>query len=246
MSLAWSSLSGVIVSVVVATVMRPKELPRLPGTVGLRAVLHFGKHATGIYLFGQIGKSAPELIIGRLLGMAPVAFFSRANGLGELFQRTVMRAVLPVCLPDFAKESNNGEKYLERLSADRILYYGVGWPFFAFLSAMAFSAVRIIYGTQWHASVPLARVLCVVAAVEVAYLLATEVLIANGDVRAAHHLQFANNPPNSRPSSGHPVRPYRSMLGPPGSGLRWRRLGASDVGLEDRVDAKTTGTNLRA
>ena len=59
MSLAWSSLSGVIVSVVVATVMRPKELPRLPGTVGLRAVLHFGKHATGIYLFGQLEK-APQ------------------------------------------------------------------------------------------------------------------------------------------------------------------------------------------
>ena len=82
------------------------------GCRGLRACARyfdFGKHATGIYFFGQIGKSAPELIIGRVLGMAPVAFFSRANGLSELFQRTVVRAVLPVCLPYFAHESRNGE-----------------------------------------------------------------------------------------------------------------------------------------
>jgi len=56
---------------------------------------------------------------------------------------------------------------------------------------MSFPAVRILYGSQWLESVPLARVLCIVAAVEVAYLLAKEVLIANGDVRAGNHLQAA-------------------------------------------------------
>lgn len=189
MSLAWSSLSGVIVSVIVASVVRPKGLPRLPGLAGLRAVLQFGKHATGIYFFGQIGKSAPELILGRVLGMAPVAFFSRANGLSELFQRTVLRAALPVCLPYFAQEARNGEDmrngYLRAVS----YLTAIGWPFFVFVAAMAYPAIRILYGLQWLPSIPLARVLCMVAASEVAYILAKEVLIANGDVHVANRLQ---------------------------------------------------------
>jgi hypothetical protein len=51
--------------------------------------------------------------------------------------------------------------------------------------------IRILYGTQWTASVPLARILCVAAAVEIAYFLSKEVLIARGDVRVGNHLQAA-------------------------------------------------------
>ena len=191
MSLAWSSLSGVVVSVAFAAFVRPKGVPRMPGLSGLRAVLRFGMHATGIYFFGQIGKSAPELIIGRVLGMAPVAFFSRANGLTELFNRTVLRAALPVCLPYFAQEVRDGEDirkgYLHAVS----YLTAIGWPFFLFIAAMAFPAIRILYGSQWLDSVPLARVLCLVAAVEVAYFLTKEVLIARGDVKVANFLQAA-------------------------------------------------------
>ena len=189
MSLAWSSLAGVVVTVAFAMFVRPKQLPRMPGLAGLPAVLRFGMHATGIYFFGQIGKSAPELIIGRILGMAPVAFFSRANGLTELFQRTVLRAAVPVCLPYFAQEARSGEDV--RNGYLRVVSYltAIGWPFFLFLATMAFPAIRILYGSQWIASVPLARVLCVAAAIEVAYLLTKEVLISKGEVKVANFLQ---------------------------------------------------------
>ena len=192
MSLAWSSLAGVLVTVVVAIVARPPELPRLPSFKGWRDVLHSGKHLTGIYVFGQIGKSAPELIIGRTLGVAPVGFFSRANGLGELFNRTVLRAALPVCLPYFAQEVRKGQDirdgYLKAVS----YLTAIGWPAFLFLSAMAYPTIRILYGSQWIASVPLAQILCVVAAVEVTYYLAKEVLIAQGDAHHANYLQVVS------------------------------------------------------
>ena len=107
----------------------------------------------------------------------------------ELFQRTVLRAALPVCLPYFAQETRNGEDmrngYLRAVS----YLTSIGWPFFVFLATMAYPAIRILYGLQWLASVPLASILCMVAAIEVTYALAKEVLIANGDVRAANHLQ---------------------------------------------------------
>jgi O-antigen/teichoic acid export membrane protein len=189
MSLAYSSLTGVVVSVMVATVARPKGFPRMPGFKGIRAVVHSGTHLTGIYLFGQMGKNAPELVIGKVLGVAPVGFFSRANGVSELFNRLVLRAVVPVCLPYFAQEAHAGKDirdgYLKAVSYMTV----VGWPCFFFLAAMAYPTVRILYGPQWIPSVHLARILCAVAAVGVTYLLATEVLIARGDAATGNYLQ---------------------------------------------------------
>src|SRR5438105_6844154 len=52
MSLAWSSLAGVAVTVGVSVWFRPADFPRWPGLAGVGRVVQFGKHATGIYLFG--------------------------------------------------------------------------------------------------------------------------------------------------------------------------------------------------
>ena len=90
MSLAWSSLAGVAVTVAVSMWFRPKSFPRLPGLRGVAEVLHFGKFASGIYVFGQLGKGAPEMIIGRALSIAGVAVFSRANGLVQIFHQLVV------------------------------------------------------------------------------------------------------------------------------------------------------------
>ncbi|HSV18630.1 MAG TPA: lipopolysaccharide biosynthesis protein [Casimicrobiaceae bacterium] len=189
MSMAWSSLAGVIVSVLVATLMRPPDMPRMPSFRGAREVWDFGKHVTGIYTLGQIGKAAPELIIGRVLGMAPTAFFTRANGMTELFYRSVVRVALPVCLPYFAAEARRGAEVRAGFLRAINLLTVLAWPFFLFLALMAFPAIRILYGTQWLESVPLARLLCVVGAIEIVFFLAKDALIANDHVRKGSFLQ---------------------------------------------------------
>lgn len=189
-SLAWSSLAGVVVTVVVSLYFRPKDFPRWPGVTGLAHVVKFGKHASGIYLFGQIGKSAPEAVIGRALDMASVAFFSRANGLLELFNRTVLRAVTPVCLPYFAQAARAGQLtrigYIKSVS----LLTGIGWPFFLYIGLAAYSVIRLLYGPQWMISVPLAQILCLVAILELPYYLAAEAMIAEGRIDQSNRLQF--------------------------------------------------------
>ena len=190
MSMAWSSLAGVMVTVLASVAMRPADFPRWPGIKGLSAVIHFGKHASGIYLYGQLGKSAPEAIVGRVLDMASVAFFSRANGLLEIFNRTVLRAVLPVCLPYFSQASRAGdETRIGYLKATGMIT-GIGWPFFLVIGTLAFSAIRLLYGPQWMPAVPLAQILSVAAVFELPYFLANEVMIAQGRVERSNQLQF--------------------------------------------------------
>ena len=189
-ALAWSSFAGVAVNVLVSMLFRPKDFPLLPSFKGIGEVIHFGKYASGIYLFGQLGKSAPEAVIGRLLDMPSVAYYSRGNGLLEMFNRLVLRAVMPVCLPYFSKAAREGKSTADGFVSASALITGIGWPFLFFVGLFAYSAINLLYGPQWTQAILLAQILCLAAITELPYYLAGEVLIAIGRVDKSNRLQF--------------------------------------------------------
>lgn len=190
LSLAWSSLASIVVTVTISLIYRPKDFPRWPKFSGIGTILHFGKHVTGIYVFGQIGKYAPEAVIGRVMDMPSVAFFSRGSGLLDLFNRTVLQAVYPICLPYFAQAKREGRPTRDGYLKAVAMTTGIGWPFFIFVGIAAYSIVRLLYGSQWMASVPLAQILCLSAMILIPFHLATEALIAEGRVDQSNRLQF--------------------------------------------------------
>jgi O-antigen/teichoic acid export membrane protein len=190
MSLAWASLAGVIATVATSVCMRPKNFPWWPGIAGIKRVIHFGKFASGIYIFGQIGRGAPEMILGRARDMAAVGMFSRAYGLIEIFNRLILRSILPVCLPYFAKGVREAGTPLPALLTTTSYLTAVGWPFLAFMGIYAYAAIRIMYGSQWIEAVPLSQVLCLTAAVELIYYPTTEAMLALGRAREGNRLQM--------------------------------------------------------
>lgn len=191
MSLAWASFAGVFVTVATALVLRPRSVPITPGLIGLRRVLRFGKFATGIYLFGQLGKGAPDIVIGKVLDLASVGLFSRAGGLIEVFNRLVLKALTPVYLPYFAQSiRESGSPRAGVLTA--FSYTAViGWPFFALTAIVAEPLIELMYGPQWLEAAPLARVLCLSAATELVYGSVKEALLAAGKPEVANRLQMA-------------------------------------------------------
>ncbi len=190
MSLAWSSLAGVAVTVLVSMWCRPASFPRWPGLRGVRKVVDFGKFASGIYIFGQLGRGAPEMIIGRVQDMASVGMFSRANGMVEIFHRLVMRSIMPVCLPYFAQGMREHGSPRKGLLRTMSLLSAVGWPFLLFVGLAAYPAIRLMYGIQWVDAVPLSRILVTVAAVELVYYPAKEAMLAQGKARESNTLQL--------------------------------------------------------
>jgi O-antigen/teichoic acid export membrane protein len=190
MALAFSSLAGVATTVGCSVLLRPRGFPRWPGRRGIAAVLHFGKFASGIYIFGQLGKGAPEMIIGRAQDMAAVGMFSRGGGLVEIFHRLVLRAVMPVCLPYYARSVREGGTPVPALLRTMAFLTAVGWPFLLFMAIGAYAVIRLMYGAQWLAAVPLAQVLCAAAAIELVYYPAKEALLSVGKVRESNQLQI--------------------------------------------------------
>lgn len=189
MSLAWSSLAGVLLYVMTSVLLRPKDFPRWPGLRGVAHVFHFGKFASGIYFMGQLAKGAPEMIIGRAQNMAAVAMFSRATGLVELFNRVVLRAVLPVCMPYFAKSSREDGSLVKGYLTSISYLTAIGWPFILFLGLTAFAAIRLVYGPQWVEAAPLAQIVCAAAAIDLVYHLAKEALMSVGKAKTSNNLQ---------------------------------------------------------
>ncbi|MDE2370306.1 MAG: oligosaccharide flippase family protein [Burkholderiales bacterium] len=190
LSLAYSSLAGVVITVVVSMALRPKEFPRWPGTKGFAEVARFGAYASGLYAIGQLGRGAPEMILGRALDITGVALFSRGGGLMQMFRMLVTRAVGPVFMPYFARADRDDGNVSRAYTHSAKLLNGVAFTIIGFLGLAAFPLIRIVYGPQWDAAVPLAQILCVAGFMEMMHTMAKEALMSSGKVKLATRLQF--------------------------------------------------------
>ncbi len=194
MSLAWASLAGVVATVAVSLWYRPRDIPLRPRLKGIRAVARFGGWASLGTIAGQGADSLPELAIGRSFGMAEVGYFSRANGLIQLFDHSVMHGAAPVVMPHFARlRRRQGDLAAHLLYMTRLVT-ALAWPFYALLALLAAPVIALLYGHQWDAAVPLAQVLCLYGALKAATPYASMVLKAvnrpedDGWINLAHLL----------------------------------------------------------
>lgn len=189
-SLAWSVTAGMAASVAVALVMKPPAIPVWPSLRGAGRILRFGRHASGVYLFGQAGTTLPDAIIGKVESVTAVAYFSRASGLVELFNRLLLQSVMPVVGPAFAQSARaQGEVRTVYLASTAHLT-AVAWPLLLLTGLLSYPAIRLMYGPQWIESVTPVQVMCLGAVVSVTWHLTKDALLALGQAKACSQLQL--------------------------------------------------------
>jgi O-antigen/teichoic acid export membrane protein len=183
MSLAWASLAGVAVTSGLAFACRPHVFLLKPGLREWRSVFAFGSYASANALLGDLRQTAPDLIMGRMLGFEPVGLFSRALGLIHIFNKIFFEGLQPVLLPALAEKVRRGEDlreiYLKAMEHVSVLY----WPFLVFLAFMADPIIHILLGDQWMAAAPLVRILCVGVAISFPAFLTQPLLMSMGRIR---------------------------------------------------------------
>jgi O-antigen/teichoic acid export membrane protein len=193
-SLAWSNLANIAVFGIIAALLRQGQIPLLPRFRNMREILRFGSIASLGSLANVAGNNCGDVIIGKMLSLQATGYFSRGNGLVQIFKTIVTQAVLPLVLPYFAalrRESGD----LVRPYQSAITYLtGFAWPFFGVLAVLALPVVRTLYGPNWDVSVPLVQILCLAGAVSMLTVFAGDVMIANGHVKEVTHLQLLTQP----------------------------------------------------
>lgn len=190
MSMVWAALAGSCASLLVSLLVRPRELPWLPGRRGMGDIARFGAYATGGGLVDEAGVAAPDLIIGKLIGIESLALFGKAQSVLNIFNQAITSAISPVVFPLFAaraRESGGegGQGGAELVYLRTISYMtALAWPFFLFLSCMALPLVKVLYGTQWLGCVPLIRIMCLSSAVYSMFSMARYLFVATGQLHA--------------------------------------------------------------
>jgi O-antigen/teichoic acid export membrane protein len=158
-SLAAGSLAATIANAAVATLLRPASFPWLPGMVEVRRVVTFGSRISLTNVVNTLGASVPELVLGKAQSMASVGLYSRANGLAAMFQRLVLDATQAVAMPLFAKAVREGQSLSPIFTKATAYLTAIGWSFFGVMIVLAFPIVRVLYGDQWDASVPVVQLI---------------------------------------------------------------------------------------
>jgi O-antigen/teichoic acid export membrane protein len=188
MSLVWAALLATVAAFLTSLLVRPTGLPWLPGMAGVRPIFFFGAMSTGGGLIDEAGVAAPELIVGKMIGLDAVGLFGKATGLLNIFNQAIASAISPVVFALFSAQARAGHDtraaYLTTVSYMTV----VAWPFFIVLGLMALPLLRLLYGDQWDGAVPLVRLMCFSSALYSMFSMARYLFVATGHVKAQARL----------------------------------------------------------
>ena len=194
MSMAWASVIGIVVTILVAALYRPSSLPWLPSFSEYKRVLSFGSFSSGASVLMMVGTSSPSLILGKLIGMEAVGFYNRASSTVQIFNHTVTSAIGPVVMPHLSAKNRHGERLDEPYNRAISYMTCIGWPFFAVLALMADPVINLLYGDQWGESVPVAQILCVAALFKISIAYSKQALVASGNIKRDFMTQLIVQP----------------------------------------------------
>jgi lipopolysaccharide exporter len=182
-SMAIAGVLGNLVTGVCAWVARgPEGRLLLPRFSEWREVLNFGAQSSATSVVTSISVDVNDLALGKILGFAPVAIISRAQGLMNLFHRDLMQAVRGVALPVFAKAFRAGESVEDQLVRSVAFVTVFAWPFYGFVALFPLEILRLLFGPQWDAAVPLVPIFALAGALAACGSLITTAFLAVGRI----------------------------------------------------------------
>lgn len=159
-----------------------------------RRILRFGGLNSLSSVVGAISIDINDLAIGKILGLAPVAQISRAQGLMNMFHRDIMSAVRGVAYPAFAQSYRDGSDLEAQHTNAMAIVIAFAWPFYAFVAAFSQDLVMIMYGAQWISSASLVPWFCLAGAVAAPCGLITPWLMAQGRIDIVTKIELFAQP----------------------------------------------------
>ncbi|MCX7864572.1 MAG: oligosaccharide flippase family protein [Novosphingobium sp.] len=191
-SLAWAMIAQSVMRAITAQIAQPTPI-RLPlRLTHLRDILGFGSASSVLYLSGGIGMRTPDMIVGRMLGMAPAGLFSRGSALASHLHMLVTGAVSSIYYPAFARLRDEGADlgpYYERVVA---AHGAIVWPAMILLAVLAEPVVLLLYGEAWVEAAPLLALVAIAECFFAAAPLHMDLPILLGRIRQLIFVNFAD------------------------------------------------------
>ena len=188
MSLAWSSVAGIVTTVLILVAMRPGDSWLLPSFKEAGQVMRFGSMFMGSRIVETLTRNGHEFLLAKQMGFEAVGLFSRAYGMIELFQSNVANAIQRVATPAFAAEHRSGGDMATSYAQGTAVFTALAWPFFGFVALMAGPVIELLFGKAWLEAAPVATMLALTCFPSYLVALAPNLLSATGQIRRRLHV----------------------------------------------------------
>lgn len=195
-SYVWGSISGNAIATGLAVVMRSHGWMYRPCLRHWRQVFSFGLISSAVMLVNMVFDMLPRFVLGRLVGFDAVGLYMRALSLCQLPDRAVVSALQPVVLPAMAARHRAHGDLKQAYLRGLTLMSAVQWPALLTLALLAYPVVEFLLGDQWHAVVPLTRILAVGTMVLAPAFMTYPVLVSVGRIRDTLFATLISLPPS--------------------------------------------------
>jgi PST family polysaccharide transporter len=180
----WSLVIMHVTITAVAAVTTWIVMPWRPGVPGLqsgvRELLGFGGHITVFELINYFSRNTDNILIGRVLGTAPLGFYSRAYSLMMFPVRQLRGPVMAVGLPAMSRLRAHPDRYRNYyMKMLKLLSFLVA-PIALFLGGYAGTVVSVVLGPGWHPTARVFAILSITAALQSVSGTAGLVLLSSG------------------------------------------------------------------
>ncbi len=126
-----------------------------------RELFSFGANVMGFKLLRFFNRRADNLMIGAFLGATALGFYVIAYRLLSLIINITTSVIGSVAFPVFSRIQGSRERIQSAYYKTVGLISVMSFPVFMGLIVIAPEATRLVFGSQWNASVPVMRVLAI-------------------------------------------------------------------------------------
>jgi len=192
--LAIGGVAGNLATGLGAWLARTPRRILMPGFREWRKVVGFGARTSAANIVTTVSMDINDLAVGRILGFAPVAMISRAQGLMNLFHRDLMTAIRNVAYPAYARTHREGGDLEAQHQFTVAAITVLAWPFYGFAALYALELLHLLFGPQWREAAPLVPWFCLAGSAAATCNLILPMLTARGRVDLATRADLVVQP----------------------------------------------------
>lgn len=180
----WALIAQVICNEVATTILvfiAAGWRPRLAfdGRV-VRRVVGFSGHLTLFNIVNYWARNFDNLLIGRVLGAAPLGFYNRGYALMLYPVSALTTVVTPVLHPLLSGLQDDIPRMTRAYLRIVRFVAMLAFPLMTGLGLLAPEVIQVVWGPGWERSEPVFRILCIVGAVQALIAATSSIFLARG------------------------------------------------------------------
>ena len=179
-SLAGQMLAASVMTVVLLWTWHPWRPQWVFSSESMRSLFRFGGYLTGTGLVSVLHMNLYSVLIGRFYSVHDVGIYDVAQKTQLMSGNLIMSVISRVAYPVFSATAQDKERLVRGFRKAQKLVMFVNIPLMLTIIVLADPIVRIFFGNQWLACVPVLQILGVVGILYPMQVLNLNILMAQG------------------------------------------------------------------